>query len=490
MSEPRTTALALLIAGLVLGACVLGSRLSARSGVPVFLLFVVLGMVLGEEGLGRIVFEDYALAFRLGSIALVLILFDAGLKTPVTTFRRYLVPSLLLATVGVLLTAVIVAVAAHAAGFSWLEALLVGGIVSSTDAAAVFAVLRMGGVKLHERVGATLEVESGLNDPMAILLTVALAEALASGHSPSWTVLLGVLVELAIGAAAGLGAGVVARAGMRRLELPVAGLYPLLTIAFALATFGATTMAHGSGFLAVYVAGIVMGDATPPYKPLLTRVHDFSAWLGQVGMFVVLGLLAYPSRLALAALPGIVVALVLAFVARPLAVAACLLPLRYRAREIAYVAWVGLKGAVPIVLACIPVLLHAPAATRIFDVVFFAVVLSALLQGSTVRWLTRRLGLGRATGRSEAPVLEITATRPMGHELLIFDVHSASAVCGVDVVDIPFPEDSAAMLLVRGDELLAPRGTTTLAEGDVVYVFCRAADRVTLELLFGGRRDA
>jgi potassium/hydrogen antiporter len=490
MIESRTTAVALLVAGLVLGACVLASRLSARSGVPVFLLFVVLGMALGDEGLGRIPFEDYALAFRLGSVALALILFDAGLKTPVTTFRRYIGPALLLATIGVFLTAVIVACAAHWAGFSWLEALLIGSIVSSTDSAAVFSVLRMGGVEVHERVGATLEIESGLNDPMAILLTVALAQAVARGVAPSWTVSLGVAAELAIGAAAGLAAGAVARAGLRRLELPAAGLYPLLTIAFALATFGAATVVHGSGFLAVYVAGIVIGEAKLPYKPLLARVHDFTAWLGQVVMFVVLGLLAFPSRLASAATPGIAVALVLAFVARPLVVAACLVPLRYRAREIVFVAWVGLKGAVPIVLACTPVLLEVPGARRIFDVVFFAVVLSALLQGSTVRWLTRRLRLGRETARTEVPVLEITATRPLGHELLVFEVHRASAVCDVDVADIPFPEDSAAMLLVRGDQLLAPRGATTLAEGDVVYVFCRADDRATLELLFGGRVEA
>jgi cell volume regulation protein A len=414
-----------------------------------------------------------------------LILFDAGLQTPVTMVRRYLRPALALATAGVLITAVLFALVARLLGFGWLEALLLGAIVSSTDAAAVFSVLRAGGVELHERVGAILEVESGLNDPMAVLLTITLTEAIAKGEPLNVMTLVSVVVDLAIGTAAGLAMGKLAVIVLRRVQLTIAGLYPVLTIGIALLTFGVTTLVHGSGFLAVYLAAIVIGDAKLPYRDALVRIHDFIAWGGQVAMFVVLGLLAFPSRLASVAVPGVVLAAFGSIIARPLAVAVCLLPFRYRPREIAYVGWVGLKGAVPIVLACIPVMAHTPGAHRIFDLVFFVVVVSAALQGSTVRWLTLKLRLGRGSPRARRASLEITATKPLQSELIVFEIDEASAVAGVAVVEIPFPDGAAAMLIIRGDELIVPRGNTVLEPGDVVHVFCRAADRALLELLFG-----
>lgn len=490
MLEPRATAIALLVIGIVLAACVLSTRLAARTGVPVFLLFVLLGLAAGEEGIGRIAFDDYAMAFRVGYGALVLILFDAGLNTPLVTFRRYLAPSLVLATVGVIVTAGLVAMVAHASGFAWTEALLLGAIVSSTDAAAVFSVLKTGGVELRERVGATLEVESGLNDPMAVLLTTALTGTLVAGHPPEWIAMGGVLVELVVGAVVGVALGWVARRGLTRLELPVSALYPVLTLGVAFLVFGAATLLHGSGFLAVYVAGMMIGDARLPYRSALARIHDFTAWAGQVGMFVMLGLLASPARVMTVALPGLAIGLFIALVARPLAVVLCLVPFRYKRREIAYVGWVGLKGAVPIVLACIPILARARGAEKIFDVVFFAVVVSAALQGSTVRLATRWLKAGKGGSGVHRAVLEITATRPLGSELLAYDVHGASAVCGVTLADIPFPETAAVMLVVRGDELLPARGPTELRIGDVVYVFCRAGDRPEIDLFFGKAHDA
>lgn len=485
VTEPRTTAALLLVVGAVLVASALLSRVSARSGIPLVLGFVGLGMVCGSEGLLRIAFENYSFAFRLGSCGLALILFNAGLQTPVSMFRRYFRPALALATVGVAITGGLTAVVAHLLGFGWLEALLLGAIVSSTDAAAVFSVLRAGGVELHERVGAILEVESGLNDPMAVLLTVTLTEAIARGGSFELSALAFIATDLAIGALAGLAFGWLAVALLRRVQLTISGLYPVLTIGIAMLTFGATTLLHGSGFLAVYLAAIVIGAAKLPYRDALVRFHDFVAWGGQVAMFVVLGLLAFPSRLASVAVPGLALAAFGAIVARPLAVAACLLPFGYRPREIAYVGWVGLKGAVPIVLACIPVIAHAPGAARIFDVVFFVVVVSAALQGSTVRALTLKLRLGRGMPRARRASLEITATRPLQSELVVFEIEPASAVVGVTVAEIPFPEGSAAMLLLRRDELLAPRGNTEFQPGDVVHVFCRAGDRPLLELLFG-----
>ena len=490
MTEPTATALVLLVIGLVIGACVLSTRIAARSGLPIFLVFAVMGMAAGESGIGQIAFDDYGIAYRLGSAALVLILFDAGLNSQVATVRKYIAPSLVLATVGVALTAGALACGARLFGFGWPEAALLGAIVSSTDAAAVFSVLRAGGVELRERVGATLEIESGLNDPMAVILTTALTTAFASGRWPEWTSLGTVVLQLAIGGAVGALAGYVARGALRRLVLPVGAFYPVLTIGLAFFVFGAATLANGSGFLAVYVAGMIVGSGRLPYRAALARIHDFTAWIGQVGVFVLLGLLASPARLIGVAGVGVAIALFLAFVARPVAVALCLVPFRYKVREITYMGWVGLRGAVPIVLACIPILSKVPGSERIFDVVFFAVAVSAALQGGTVRFATSLFRVGRPAPPAPRAVLEMTATRPVGHDLLLFEVHEASAVCGATLADVPMPESAAVMLVVRGDDLVAARGNTELLDGDVVYVFCRTEDMRELDLLFGRHREA
>ncbi len=490
MNEPRATAIVLLVAGVVIAACVVATRLATRTGLPIFILFALMGMAAGQDGIGGIRFDDYGAAFRLGSAALVLILFDGGLNTSLSTLRRHLGPSLGLATIGVVLTAAFVAWGAHLFGFGWLEASLLGAIVSSTDAAAVFSVLRAGGVELRERVGATLEIESGLNDPMAVLLTTALTTAFASGAMPRWTAIGMVALQLVVGASIGIAGGLAALFVLRRIELPGSAFYPVLTVGLAFLVFGAATLAQGSGFLAVYLAGMVIGGGRLPYRAALLRIHDFTAWVGQVGVFVLLGLLASPSRVLGVAAVGLAIGLFLAFVARPIAVALCLVPFRYRGREIAYVGWVGLRGAVPIVLACIPILAQVPGAERLFDVAFFVVVVSAAVQGSTVRLASRLSGVGRPAKHAPPAVLEMTATRPLGHDLLMFDVHSASAVCGAALSDVPFPESSAVMLVVRGDALLAARGSTVLEEGDVVYVFCRTEDRAELALLFGRHREA
>ena len=442
-------------------------------------------MLAGPGALGLLPFDDVALSFRIGAIALGLILFDGGLNTPLGVARRHAGPAIVLATVGVIVTAALVGVAARLAGLAWRPALLLGAIVSSTDAAAIFSVLRGGGIQTKERVGATLELESGLNDPMAVILTLAAAEALATGRDPSVITGVLVLVQLAVGFVVGLAIALGARLLLLRLQPPAAGLYPLLTAALACLAFGAATLARGSGFLAVYVAGVGVGSARLPYRSAVLRVHDFLGWAAQVVMFIVLGLLVFPRRLLAVAPEGLAIALFLVFAARPVAVLACLLPFRYPLREIVTVAWGGLKGAVPIVLAVIPVLAGIPGAGRIFDVVFFVVLVSAVLQGSTMAWLARRTGVGMPAPPPTAATVEIVSTRPVNAELLTFDIGAASAVCGLPISEIPFPAGSSAMLVVRGDELVAPRGDTELREGDQVYVFCRLEDRPFLQLVFG-----
>ena len=487
--EPAATALVLLVVSALVLACALASRFAARVGVPLVLLFLALGMLAGTDGLGGIPFEDHALSFRIATVALVLILFDGGLNTSVTLLKRYAGPSLLLATIGVIVTAGLVGVAARVAGFPWKQALLLGSIVSSTDAAAVFSVLRSGGVATRERVGATLELESGLNDPMAVILTTVFIDALGTGAMPQASAAGLIVVQLAVGALVGLGVFLVGKRLSVNQRLPTPGLYPIVTLSLAFAAFGLATLGQGSGFLAVYVTAIGIGDLRLPYRAPLLRVHDFLAWSGQVALFVVLGLLASPSRVLEVAPQGLGIAAFLVFVARPLTVFAILLPFRYPVREMAYIAWGGLKGAVPIVLGVMPVLAGVDGASRILDVVLFVVIVSAVLQGSTMRWLADRLRVAKRGRRPLPATVEIVSTRVMTSDLLTFEVDAASAVCGATLADIPFPPRSSAMLVVRGDDLIAPRGDTSLEEGDQVYVFCAREDRPVIQLLFGRAVD-
>ncbi|MCY1018972.1 potassium/proton antiporter [Pyxidicoccus sp. MSG2] len=489
-AEPLPTAFLLTLCGVLLALSVLFSRATGRFGVPVALLFLGVGMAAGTDGPGGIEFSDYGFAFRLGTVALVLILFDGGLNTPLHAIQHALRPATVLATVGVVATAAIVGVAAHLLfDFAWTEALLLGAIVSSTDAAAVFAVLRGSGITLKRRVGTTLELESGLNDPMAVILTTALTHSVASGKPPGWELLGEAVVQMVVGAGLGLGLGWAGRMLLKRLRLRVAGLYPVMTLALALLAYGLPTLLHGSGFLAVYIVGIALGNESIRYRTGLLRIHDALAWLSQVGMFLVLGLLVFPRRLLDVAWEGLGLALVLAFIARPLAALLCLLPFRFPAREILFTGWVGLRGAVPIILATFPVLSGTHNAREVFTIVFFIVVVNGLIPGATVPWVTRRLGLASNAPEPPPAVLEIASTQLLNGELSAFYIGSASAVAGERISDLPFPPGSAAMLLVRGQELMAPRGDTVFQTGDHVYVFCHSEDLPLLRLLFGQQED-
>ncbi|HVS01150.1 MAG TPA: potassium/proton antiporter [Thermoanaerobaculia bacterium] len=483
--EPTATAAFLLVVGLLLVTSALFSRASARFGVPVFLLFLCIGMLAGSEGIGGIAFEDYRFAFRLGTLSLVLILFDGGLNTPLPSVRRVLPAASALATAGVLATALLVAAAARLLGFPWMLALLLGAVVSSTDAAAVFSVLRASGIQLKRRVGATLEVESGINDPMAVILTAALVDASLGRGAPLGWLLAGVPLQLAIGGAVGWAIGQGGRWLLGRVRLPAGGLYAVLTLSFALLAFGAATLVRGSGFLAVYLAGLALGNGSFPYRSGLLRFHDAAAWLSHVTMFVILGLLVFPSRLMPVAGTGVVLALLLVFVARPLVVLLCLLPFRYPWRESLYVGWVGLRGAVPIILATMPVLAGVPAAEPLFHLVFFVVVVTALVPGGTVGWASRRLGLTSDEPAAPPAVLEISSLQPLDAEILAFAIAPAAAACGATIAQLPFPGGSHVMLVVRGESMLAPRGDTRIEPGDHVYVFCNSEDVPFMRLLFG-----
>jgi len=486
ITEPQATALVLVVFGSLIAFSVLFSRTIDRLGIPIVLLFIVLGMLGGSEGLGGLHFDDYAMAVRLGTIALVLILFDGGLNTSMASVRSVLAPASVLATFGVALTAGLVTLAARGLGLGWTESLLLGAVVSSTDAAAVFAVLRGGRLQLEPRVGRLIEVESCINDPMAVILTMTLIE-IVSLPEVSWgQAVLAIPAQLAIGAAIGLLFGWLGRILLRRIYIPTAGLYPVLTLALAFLSFGAATMVWGSGFLAVFATGVVLGTGQVPYRNGLARVHDSLAWMSQVGTFLMLGLLVFPSQLVAIAWKGLALAVILALAARPLAVLICLLPFRLPLREISYVGWIGLRGAVPIILGTFPVLAQVPGALEVFNLVFFIVVVSSIVPGSTIRLVTRWFGLMAPYRPQPSAVLEINSTYSLNGELTSFLIEPTVAVCGAYLRDIEFPPGSAAVLVVRGRELIAPRGQTMLQAGDHVYVFFQPKDRPVIELLFGG----
>jgi potassium/hydrogen antiporter len=482
-SEPLGTALLLAVIGLLLAVSAVFSRAS-RLGIPIILVFLLIGVLAGSEGIGGIEFEDYHLAFRVGVVALVLILFDGGLNTPRRLLREVAGPAVTLATLGVVGTALLVGVGARVIGFGWAEALLLGAIVSCTDAAAVFSLLRSSELQLRRRVAVTLEAESGLNDPMAVALTLTLTE-LVAGRSAALAGVMHVVLQLVVGAILGWLIGQLGRWTLGRLRLATGGLHTVLTLAIAFLAFAVPTLAFGSGFLAVYVAGVVLGNGPLPHRTAVLRVHDALAWLAQVVMFLALGLLVFPSRLMAVAVPGLMLALVLALLVRPLVTIACLAPFRYRFREQLYIGWMGLRGAVPVVLATYPVLAGITAGERIFDLVFFVVVASVLLQGSTARWVTQRLGMAMATRPAPQAVIELSSSRPLRKDLVSFFITPEAAVAGLPLAEVPFPPGAGAVMVIREDELLAPRGDIVLEPGDHVYVFSRPEDRPVLQLLFG-----
>ena len=450
---------------------VLISKLSDRFGIPTLLLFLALGMVVGSEGPGGIYFDDPFLAQSVSVIALVLILFSGGFDTAWTQVRPVATQGVLLATAGVFITALVVGLAANVLfGFSLLQSLLLGSIVSSTDAAAVFSVLRSKGISLRGQLKPLLELESGSNDPMAIFLTVGMIRLITEpGLSPLSLIWLFV-VQMVVGAIVGLA---VARAMLfliKRLELGYEGLYPVLTLAFVLLTFGLTDTIGGSGFLAVYVAGITMGRFDFPHKKRLQRFHNGVAWLMQITMFLTLGLFVFPSRLVPIMGVGLLVAGFLILVARPVSVFIGLLFSRFSWRERAFASWVGLRGAAPIILATFPLLAGIPQADLIFNVIFFIVLTSVLLQGTSIPLVARWLKVDAPALPKRFYPIEYTPTENFSSELKELYVPAGSRAAGKAIGELGLPDDFLVILIARDSDYLVPSGGTVLQGGDTLLV--------------------
>lgn len=478
---------AMLVAGTLLLLGVITSKISARYGVPMLVLFLGLGMLAGSEGIGGIEFEDYELAHAVGSLALAIILFDGGLGTTFASIKTAWKPSLVLATLGVLITSLITGLAAcWILGLPLLNGLLLGSIVGSTDAAAVFSVLRTGGFALPAKLGSTLEIESGSNDPMAIFLTVGIIELLTEEVGWGGGLLLLFAKQMVLGGMIGIALGHVAVWITNRMNLDTAGLYPLLATGMALLTFGLAAYLGGSGFLAVYLAGIVIGNNRVVFKKGTLLFHNALAWLAQIAMFVVLGLLSFPSSLLAVGWKAFTIAVVLILIARPIAVAVCMLPFRFRWNEMALASWGGLKGAVPITLATFPLLFDLDDAQLVFDVVFFVVVVSALVQGWSLPWVAKKLDLDEPMPGSPPVQLEIHSLRHVEGDILDYTIEPGSPADGKKVSELGLPDGATIALIARNDSFVPPRGTTTISHGDHVIVVVKSGAGDGLDAIFCG----
>lgn len=471
---------------------VLASKASGRLGVPVLIIFLGLGMLAGSEGIGGIYFDDAMFAQRLGVIALVFILFAGGLETDWTYVRKAAKPASVLATLGVLLTSVIVGWSAHMlTDLSLLEGMLLGAIVSSTDAAAVFSILRSRGVRLRRDLAATLELESGSNDPMAVFLTTAVLQLMAQPDAPIWKTAVNFVQQMTFGALAGILIGWVAVKLINTLHLEYQGLYPVLTVAIVLFTYGATSEIGGNGFLAVYLLGLALAKQNYVQRRTLMRFHDGVAWLMQIAMFTTLGLLVFPSQLLPVAAASLMVVAALMFVARPISVFISLAFSKVPFKEKVLISWVGLRGAVPIILATFPLVAGIPAAGPIFNIVFFIVFASVLLQGTTIAFAARVLGLDTGTVPEHSPSEAHLAGR--GESAVITtEVKEGSFAAGKRVVELDWPREALILVIYRGLEFFVPNGATELLAGDRLIVLTpkAAVDAVEQSLEGGSQPDA
>ncbi|WP_078896865.1 potassium/proton antiporter [Streptomyces sp. NRRL S-495] len=449
----------------ILLVAVVAVRVSTKSGLPSLLIYLGIGVALGQNGLG-ISFDNAELTQVLGYAALVVILAEGGLKTNWREARPVMGAATVLATVGVGISVFVTAAGAHwLVGLDWRTSLLLGAIVSSTDAAAVFSVLRT--VPLPRRLTGLLEAESGFNDAPVVILVVAFA---AVGEPDPWYVLIGtILGELAIGLAVGVAVGKLGAYGVKRVALPSSGLYPIAVLALTVLAYAGGALLHGSGFLAVYVTAVILGNSKLPHGPAVRGFADGLAWIGQIGMFVLLGLLCAPESMGSAVVPALVIGTVLVFVARPLSVVLTLTPFRLPLREQALLSWAGLRGAVPIVLATIPMVSGAPMAQDVFNIVFILVVVFTLLQGPTLPWVAKGLRIGDGSMGQDLGIESAPLEKLHGH-LLSVALAPDSRMSGVEIGELRLPTGAAVTLVVREGSSFVPDKTTVLRGGDELLV--------------------
>ncbi|MEO6917096.1 MAG: potassium/proton antiporter [Chitinophagaceae bacterium] len=480
-----------LIGSVLLIISLFTSKTSARFGIPTLIFFLLVGILAGSEGIGKIAFDDAHLAQVLGIVALNFILFSGGLDTRVESIKPIIWRGVSLSTLGVLITATTVGVFIHlVSDFTLLEGLLLGSIVSATDASAVFSIIRSRNIGLKGFIRPTLELESGSNDPMAYILTISLTTLVAQeGDINMSSILLMFISQMGLGALMGYLLGRIMVWVINHISLDTEGLYPVLMMAFIFFCFSFTAVIGGNGFLAVYIAALVLGNSSFIHKKSLIRFYDGQAWLMQIIMFLTLGLLVFPSRIMPIAGIGLLVSLVLIFVARPLAVFISLSFFKIRTREKLFISWVGLRGAVPIVFATFPMMAHLNKANVIFHLVFFISTTSVLIQGTTLPLVAKWLKLIVPAKIKRLSALDMELSDTLKSELVEILIPAFTSVIGKSIVELNFPPSAFIVLLNRGNQYLQPSGSTVIMEGDKLMVMAKQKESLsevylTLDLPF------
>lgn len=456
---------------------VVSSKLSDKFAIPTLLLFLTIGMLAGSEGIGGIYFDDAQLAKSIGVVALIFIIFSGGLDTNWKDTKSVILPGVILSTAGVLMTAVITGFfAVHILKFSLLEGMLLGSIVSSTDAAAVFSVLRSKRISLKQPLKPLLEFESGSNDPMAIFLTVGFISILTVKNMGIAALIPRFMLDMSVGALIGYLMAKFIVFFINRLKLGYEGLYPVIMISLVLLTYVIAVFLKGNGILAVYLVGLMLGKAEFPNKKMIMRFHDGLAWLAQIVMFVTLGLLVFPSHIVPLIGAGFFLTFLLMVVARPVSVLLCLLPFNINMRKKVMVAWVGLRGSVPIILATFPFMAGIPQADTIFNIVFFVVIASVFIQGTSIPILSKILKLDVPLANKMNYPIEFEKTAAFDAEMIDVIVPFDSEVVGKRISDLDVPEKCLILLICRQGNFVIPSGSMVIESGDVMLVLANTAD--------------
>lgn len=480
----------ILVISILLVLSVVASNISDRFGIPALLVFLIIGMLAGSEGFGGIYFDDPRIAQAVGFFALAVILFSGGLDTEWGSVRGVMTEALVLATVGVLLTAFLLGLAANLIlGISLLEGMLLCAITSSTDAAAVFALLRAQGVSLRGKLKPLLEFESGSNDPMAVFLTVGLIQLIQMPDKPVLSLIPLFFQQMIIGGILGVVFGHILLFLINRLRLGYEGLYPVLTLGMLLLAFAVTMLVQGSGFLAVYLVGLTLAREDFLHKRSLIRFYGGLAWLFQIVMFLTLGLLVFPSRLVAIAIPGLILSALLIFIARPISVWLCLIPFRYTNREKAFISWVGLRGAVPVILATYPRIAGLEQSDLIFNIIFFVVITSAIIQGTSITPVARLLQVDDKEPKQPDYPLVTMPLRGWRGVLQEVVIQPDSPVAGKAVYEIHLPRDYLIVLIAREEQFLIPNGSIVLQPGDRLLGLAKAETHQVVARLVEPRNE-